>query len=174
MYISETKNLKSRDYALPRMSRSQTISALGTRRRTRISGFIKWMAILVLAFQAAFFLPNPAAEWILLLLRAVLSLLSVICPRPFLAGVLAVFPASLYLAWQQFSSDRDTFQKFVVCPKCAVYNYCDACERIGTRTVSKRCTYTEYPNHRQARMRRPCNATLMKGVWYSSTKESKN
>ncbi len=132
------------------------------------------MAILVLAFQAAFsLLPNPAAEWILLLLRAVLSLLSVICPHPFLAGVLAVFPASLYLAWKQFSSDRDTFQKFVVCPKCnAVYNYCDACERIGTRTVSKRCTYTEYPNHRQGRMRRPCNATLMKSVTLKGRKHA--
>ena len=131
----------------------------------RESAFIKWMAILILAFQSAFFLPNAAAEWVLLLLRAVVSMLSVLCPHPFLAGVLAIFPASLYLAWKQIGSDREEFQRFVVCPKCnAVYTYSNAVEKIGIRTVSKRCTYTEYPNHSQERMRCPCNATLMKSV----------
>ena len=78
---------------------------------------------------------------------------------------MAIFPASIYLAWKQISSSGHTFEKFVVCPKCsAVYKYPDAIEKIGTRTVSKRCSHTEFPNHRQARMRRPCNATLLKSV----------
>jgi len=33
------------------------------------SAFIEWMAILIFSFQSAFFLPNPAAELVLLLLR---------------------------------------------------------------------------------------------------------
>ena len=118
------------------------------------SAFIEWMAILIFAFQCAFFLPNPAAELVLLLLRTVLSVLSVLCPHPFLAGVFAIFPASLYLAWKQFSSDRCAIHKFVVCPNCnAIYKYSNAIEKIGTHTVSKCCTYTEYPNRSQAGMR---------------------
>jgi len=130
------------------------------------------MAILIIAFQSAFFLPNPAAEWVLHLLRTVLSVLSVLCPHPFLAGVLAIFPASLYPAWKQFSSDRDAFHKFVVCPNCnAIYKYSDAVEKIGTRTVPKCCTYTEYPNPSQARMRSPCNTVLTKRVTLKGSKQ---
>lgn len=31
----------------------------------RESAFVRWMTILILAFQAAYFLPNPATEWVL-------------------------------------------------------------------------------------------------------------
>jgi len=62
------------------------------------SAFIKWIAILIIAFQSALFLPNPAAEWVLHLLRTVLSVLSVLCPHPFLAGVLAIIISCLFIS----------------------------------------------------------------------------
>lgn len=55
-------------------------SARSVRAPVRESAFIKWMAILILAFQSAFFLPNAAAEWVLLLLRAVVSVISSLSP----------------------------------------------------------------------------------------------
>ncbi len=138
----------------------------------RESAFVRWITILILAFQAAYFLPNPATEWALVFFRTVLYLLSTVCPHPFLAGVLAIFPASIYLARKLVTSNQHSFQKFVVCSKCdSVYKYSDAFEKIGNRTVSRRCSYTAFPNHRQARMRRPCGVSLLKTVYLRGRKQ---
>ena len=53
----------------------------------------------------------------------------------------------------------------MVCPKCnSLYNYDSAFEAVGSRRLSKKCSYVEFPNHRNRAHRKPCNEVLLKEV----------
>ena len=53
----------------------------------------------------------------------------------------------------------------MVCPKCnSLYNYNSAFEKVGSQRVSKKCSYVDFPNHRQRAHRKPCNEVLLKEV----------
>lgn len=74
-------------------------------------------------------------------------------------------PSSLYMLKKYFALHKDSFQKFVVCPKCnSLYNYDSAYETVGSRRLSKKCSFVEFPNHRHRAHRKPCNEVLLKEV----------
>lgn len=109
---------------------------------------------------------NIADRGIELLLQFLHAFFSVISERiPWMSLFLASFPSSLYMLKKHFNLHKDGFQKFVVCPKCnSLYNYNSAFEKVGSQRVSKKCSYVDFPNHRQRAHRKPCNEVLLKEV----------
>ena len=64
------------------------------------------------------------------------------------------------------STSGDTFEKYVVCPKChSVYHYNDCInkQRYGAST-SKLCRHVAYPNHPQQSRRTSCDTVLLKSI----------
>ena len=77
--------------------------------------------------------------------------------------ICSIIPSSLYMLNKYFGLHKDCFQKFVVCPKCSsLYNYDSAYDTVGSKILSKKCSYVEFPNHRHRAHRKPCNEVLLK------------
>ena len=57
--------------------------------------FVKWIAALILGFQAAYVLPYNATQWIFTFLHILFCTLSTLCPTPFLLAVCTLLPGSL-------------------------------------------------------------------------------
>ena len=54
--------------------------------------------------------------------------------------------------------DNINVQEFVVCITCfALYDYNDCFHAIECVVVTKHCSYVDFPNHRNAHRRTPCN-----------------
>ena len=86
----------------------------------------------------------------------------------FLAELINLLPTSLYLLRQFINFDRDSFTKYVVCPKCTkIYGY-DSCLKVeNNRTVAKRCSNTFMSRGQK----KTCNAQLVKRVKVKDGKE---
>ncbi len=133
----------------------------------KANAFVTWMVRLLLAFQAVYVVPYQATQWLFAFLHAVLKSLFAVAPTPFLEAVIAVIPTSLYTAWKSVKLEKDEFLHYVVCPKCnSIYRYEDCVLRSGTQVRSKMCSYVAFPNHPHKRYRSPCNATLLKTVYF--------
>ena len=60
---------------------------------------------------------------------------------------------------------KDRFIKYIVCPKChTLYNFDDCYELVCGRKVTKKCTFVQFPNHRQHFRRTKCGEPLLKEV----------
>ena len=127
--------------------------------------FVKWIAALILGFQAAYVLPNSATQWLFTFLHILFATLRTVCPTPFLLAVCALLPGSLYLAWRLLKVDEDEFIRYVVCPKCdSIYRFEECIIQSGTQLLSKHCSYVAFKNHPQRWHRTPCNTLLLKTV----------
>ena len=88
---------------------------------------------------------------------------------PVLASFAVLFPKSLHLLRNQLGIDEDKFVKYVVCSKChSLYVFDDCYDTVRGKRVSKKCSYTQYPNHRQHFRRTKCNEPLLKEVTLES------
>ena len=107
---------------------------------------------------------NIADRGIEILLKFFHAFFSVLSERiPWMALFAASFPSSLYMLKKYFGLHKDCFQKFVVCPKWnSLYNY--GYETVGGRRLSRKCSFVEFPNHRQRAHRKSCNEILLKEV----------
>lgn len=75
-----------------------------------------------------------------------------------------IFPGTLYFGRKYLGRLYDGFVRYVSCPTCrAIYSYKDSITNTDPKR-SRYCTYVEFPNHVQARMREPCGKRLMKAV----------
>ena len=126
--------------------------------------FVKWIAALILGFQAAYVFPYNATQWLFTFHHILFTTLRTICSTPFILAVCMLLPGSLYLAWRLLKVDEDEFIRYVVCPKCdSIYRF-EECIKFGTQLLSKRCSYVAFKNHPQRRYRAPCNTLLLKSV----------
>ena len=126
--------------------------------------FVRWIAALILGFQAAHVLPYNATQWLFTFLHVLFTTLRTVRPAPFILAVCTLLLGSLYLAWRLLIVDEDEFIRYVVCPKCdSIYRFEECIVKSGTRLLSKRCSYVAFKNHPQRRYRAPCN-TLLKTV----------
>ena len=122
--------------------------------------FVKWIAALILGFQAACVLPNSATQWIFTSLHILFATLRTVCPTPFLLAVCTLLPGSLYLAWRLLKVDENEFIRYVVCPKCdSIYRFEECIIQSGTQLLSKHCSYVAFKNHPQRWHRAPCNSS---------------
>ena len=73
-------------------------------------------------------------------------------------------PLGLDTVHNMLGTTDNTFEKYVVCPKChSVYHY-DVCfYRIGNgSSTSKLCHHIAYPNHPQQSRKTTCNTLLLR------------
>lgn len=57
------------------------------------------------------------------------------------------------------------FDQYAVCPICStIYEMAHAVDKMRTGYRSARCSHVRCPGHRQARMRQPCGAKLLRTV----------
>ena len=76
---------------------------------------------------------------------------------PLLASISFIFPKSLRSLRNILRVNRNSFIKFVVCPKChSIYNLDDV-----LTTIENVCTYCEYPQHPHRACRKPCGSPLV-------------
>ena len=86
----------------------------------------------------------------------------------FLMELISLLPSSLYLVQQFINLDRDSFTKFVVCPKCTkLYSYDSCLMSANNRIVAKTCCNTFMSRGHRKR----CNATLVRKVILKDKKE---
>lgn len=125
-----------------------------------------WLLGFILAIQAKYYIPNAAIDVMLKFLYIFFSVLSRF--SPFLNPIFKVFPKSLYSLYKSVHYE-DSFNKFVVCPKCeTLYTQEQCIEKIGTQRVSKNCSNIKYPNHPFVTGRAPCQSLLLKTVQFTS------
>ena len=124
------------------------------------------LLILLAYFWTFFPIPDNAMEFLLLSLKRCFETLSF--TNPWCTAFAVAFPGSLYLFRKEMGLVGHKFDKYVVCPNCSsVYTFKDSYRQVGTRNVSKTCTFVRFPNHRQRRMRNPCGTKLLKEVTLS-------
>ena len=125
---------------------------------------INWLLIFICYWWTYCNIADRGIELMLQFLHAFFTVLSE--HIPWMSLFVASFPSSLYLLKKHFGFHKDCFQKFVVgCPKCnSLYNYDAAFKTVGTRRESRKCSFVEFPNHRQRAHRKPCNEVLLKEV----------
>lgn len=122
---------------------------------------IHWMLIFLCLWSSFCSLSDNAFEMLLVFLRAVFDCMGTIFP---LAASFAVpFPKSVHLLRKQLGLEQDKFIKYVVCPKCHnLYNFDDCYEHLHGRKVTKKCTFVQFPHHRQHFCRTKCDEPLLK------------
>lgn len=136
---------------------------------------LRWILIIITAFPSStgclFFCSwwtycNIGARGIQIMLQFPHAFFTVVLECiPWRSLFVASLPSSLYLLKKFLGLHKHHFQKFVVCPKCnSLYNYDSAFERVGSRRVSKKRLFVDFPNHRHRAYRKPCNEVLSKEI----------
>ena len=88
-----------------------------------------------------------------------------------LASFLKQLPRSINQARKYVGHSKDSFTRYLSCPKCHYVYDIDACvNKLPNGSLqSPLCTFVKYPNHPQIALRhRRCNSDLMKLVKTSS------
>ena len=77
-----------------------------------------------------------------------------------------IIPKNLGQAKTLIGQEKDSFSKYVSCPKCHTTYALNVCTvTLPNKTKeSKRCSYVKYPHHPHTRQRNPCNEQLMKKI----------
>ena len=121
------------------------------------------LVVLLAFFWTYFPIPDNAMEFLLLSLKRLFQAASF--SNNWFATFALAFPGSLYLFRKEIGLVGDKFTKYVVCPRCcALYEFENSYRTVGSRKVSKTCSFVRFPGHRQWRMRKPCGTTLLKEV----------
>lgn len=132
----------------------------------RACSLMMWLLGYILTIQAKYYIPNAAIDAMLKFLYIFFSILSRF--SPFFNPILEVFPKSLYSLYKLVHYE-DSFNKFVVCPKCeTIYAHEQCFENIGSQRRSKNCSKVKYPNHPFVTGRAPCQCILLKTVQFTS------
>lgn len=74
-------------------------------------------------------------------------------------------PQTLQGAYNMVGINKNSFIKYIVCPKCnSVYSEDLTFSIVDGHKVPKKCSYVPWPNHTQLAKRSPCGAALMKSI----------
>ena len=117
--------------------------------------------------QAKYHVPNTAIDILVKFMFALFCVLGRF--SPFVNIIQKSFPSSLHLMRKHYVQ-LQSFKKFPVCPKCnAIYHSTEDCiETVGSKRLSKRCTYVAFPDHPHQSRRTSCQALLLKQVQFVS------
>ena len=125
---------------------------------------------MLLKWQALFYISDRALEYLILLFRSLLYIISL--TSDFASELYKKFPSTLYQLNKFISFERDNFRKLVVCPKCyATYEFEECIEVVEGLQTSKQCRNVVFPNHSLAHFRRPCGELLLKLVNINGSKK---
>ena len=122
-----------------------------------------WLVAFLLYMQAAFRLTDRAVSAILAFLKVFLKVLGRISGNSLILTLSEAFPTSLYVARKCIGSTSGIvqFTRYVVCSLCHSLYCLDSCiEGSGRFQKGKLCSFIQFPNHSQRRMRQPCHAII--------------
>ena len=141
-----------------------TIEVNSTSSSRRFNGaFIRCLIVLLVYFWTFFRISDGAMEFLLSGLKKILEVAAM--TNNWFTAIAFGFPGSLYYFRKEIGLVRDTFTKYVVCPKChALYKFENCYRTVGNKNESKTCSFVKFPNHRQRWRRQACGATLLKEV----------
>ena len=79
------------------------------------------------------------------------------------------FPKSVHRLMSYNRQRQISFLKYVVCKRChTIYHFEDCIDGYGVHQKGKTCSFQEFPNHPQQRMRKMCGHILLKSIELSS------
>ena len=132
-----------------------------------VNSIIRWILLFLCLWSSFCVISDNALEILLEFLRAVFDSLTTVVPA--IGSFASLFPKSLYLLKKQLGIDKDEFVKYFVCPKCdTLYNFDDCHVLQHRKRVSKKCTFVEFPNHRQHFRRTEYGEPLLQEVTLKS------
>lgn len=128
-----------------------------------LKDIVHWLLIFLCLWSSFCTLSDNALEILLSFLRAVFDTLTTLFP---VVGSFAMlFPRSVHLLRKQLGLDKDRFTKYVVCPKYhSLYVFEDCYEVLRGKRITKKCSFVQFPNHRQHFCRTKCDEPLLKEV----------
>ena len=99
--------------------------------------------------------------WLLQFFLQFLRVINAYAATDMLNELIIIFPTSLYMVRKLLAVDRDSFTKYVVCPKCTkCYQYDECVKMVNGRHVVKRCSSKFYKRGKV----HVCDAQLVKKV----------
>lgn len=120
------------------------------------SFLISWFIYLLALLQRKHFIPDTAIEFFLRLLSVLFAALARLYPA--LVAFVTIFPRSLYQMRRFLKLEKNSFVRYVTCPKCSEICKCEDCVEIkGTKRMSKPCSI--------------CGAKLLKTVHMANKQE---
>ena len=140
-----------------------SVDVQASRTLGKVKSLVHWLLLFVCLWSSFCSLSDNAMDILLSFLRAFFE--AVGSTIPMVTSVAVLIPKSLHLLRKEFGLHEDSFIKFVVCPKCEnLYNF-DDCHtlRFGKR-LTKKCSFVEFPNHRQHFRRTKCSEPLLREV----------
>lgn len=164
--LDELWNVKAEDVDLDfaqNENRLPSVDVNASRVNENAKIIIQWTMIFLCMWSSFCALSDNALDILLAFLEAVFASMGTLFPV--LASFAVLFPKSLHLLRKQLGMDQDKFIKYVVCPKChSLYMFDDCYDTVRGKRVSKKCSYVQYPHHRQHFRRTKCNEPLLKEV----------
>ena len=134
----------------------------------RVNSLVFWFVYFLLIWQVTCHISDNGITWLLRFIVSWLEILGFEAPNPVLSEVIRTFPRSLHLLRHFLDIDRDTFNKFVVCPKCTkLYDYDSCLTVVNNQQCAKTCSNTFYSRGK----RNTCGATLLTKVMLKHGKE---
>ena len=121
-----------------------------------------WLVSFIAHFQSVFHLSDMATDCVLKFLATFLTVLGRFAP--ICSSIVEYFPNSLYKL-SRYNGTHVTFRKYVACRKChQIYHFTDCIEGHGLHSKAKKCSFQQFPNHPQRRMRKQCDTILLKNI----------
>ena len=119
-----------------------------------------FLSYFLLFFQLCYHVSDRGIQHILNLLSSLFCYISTISGKTL--QLAADFPNTLYSVKKQFNVKL--LKKYCVCPSChSIYDNIEI-EEISGNTISRKCSYIEFPSHPQRAHRTKCGTELMKRV----------
>ena len=129
------------------------------------------MLMFLLLWSSFYGISATALNHLIQFLHRILSL--ILPSSPTVAALLTAFPTSLYMLKKFFNLDKDTFEEYVICPKCAsLYNFSECFESGPANKVSpKVCNHVAHRNQPHLSQRKACGHRLLREVVTKSGKK---
>ena len=118
------------------------------------SVFARYIVGLIMPLRKDYFLSDTLSQQLILFFKILFSKLGAFSAESAL-GIASLLPSSLYKMNQ---SPNYQVKRYVVCKKCHQIFFNDCFLEKGGPRKCKACSYVEFPNHQQVRMRMPCGA----------------
>lgn len=126
-----------------------------------VNSTVQWLAYFLLIWQSLCHISDNGLAWLLQFLLQFLKVINAYAPTDTLNELSIIFPTSIYMIRKLLAVDRDSFTKFVVCPKCTkCYQYDECVKNVDGRHVVKRCSSKFYTRGKVC----VCDAQLVKKV----------
>ena len=122
---------------------------------------MRLISIFVLTWQALFRIPDVAITMLLKFIKFLLHTLAEFSNSRQIVSLCEMMPHTMPKVQTMLTINREDFEKFIVCQKCACTYDCG--EYFPMRRMIH-CSYVPFPRHPHSYMRVKCNEPLLKAV----------